>query len=62
MSVQRLCILMLFSAGTSGKERNAVVTTSDFTVASSNGEVDRNSSCAPSTSASTACSEELPVV
>ena len=51
-----------FFAGTGGKENDAVVTTSDFTVTSSSGKVDRNSSCALSTSASTACSEELPVV
>ena len=39
-----------------------VVTTSDLTVTSSNGKVDNNNSCAPSTSASTACFKELPVV
>ena len=50
-----------FSAGTGGKESDGVVTTSDFTVSSDN-KVDRNSSCTLSTSASTACSVELPVV
>ena len=30
-----------FSAGTGGKESEVVVTTSDFTVTSSNGEVDK---------------------
>ena len=55
-------VFSAFSAGTGGKESDAVVTTSDFTVTSSNGTVDRNSSCALSTSASTACSEKLPIV
>ena len=50
-----------FCAGTGEKESDAAVTTSDFTV-TSNSKVDRNSSCAPSTSASTVCFEELPVV
>ena len=50
-----------FSAGTGGKVSDGVVTTSDFTVTSDN-KVDRNSSCTLSTSASTACSDELPVV
>ena len=43
-----------FCAGTGDKESDAVVTASDFTV-TSNSEVGRNSSCAPSTSASTVC-------
>ena len=51
-----------FSAGTGGKESDAVAAPSDFTVTSSNGEVDRNGSCAPSTSASTVRSEELLVL
>ena len=65
MSVQRLCILMLFpclSAGIGGKKRDAVVTTSKFTVTSSNGKINKNSSYAFSISASTANSEKLPIV
>ena len=51
-----------FAAGTGSKESDAVASTNDFTGTSGIGEVGRNSKCAPSTSSSTACSQELPVV
>lgn len=45
-----------FSAGIGGKENDAVASTSDFTATSGKDKVNKNSSGAPSTSASRACS------
>ena len=55
-------VVSTFSAGTGGKESDAVSFTSDFSATSGKCEVHGNSSCAPNSSASTACSEEPPVV
>lgn len=51
-----------FSAGTDGKKNDTIASTSDSISTRGKGEVDEDSSCVPSTSASISCSKEQPVV